>query len=329
MASEEWDDQSSAECGRCATLPAMGLWDRLTQGLKKTQEQVTGRIEQAFQQVVGEKLDDDTEERLEEALLESDLGPAVTDRLIEALRKRRGLKNTEEWRGALAEEVVAIMNAEPFQLEPPPGISRPWVVLVVGVNGVGKTTMIGKLAAREKSKGRSTLLVAADTFRAAAADQLEVWASRAGADLVRTKEGADPAAVAFDGVSAAVSRGIDTVIVDTAGRLHTKSNLMEELAKIRRVVARALPGAPHTTLLALDATLGQNTLQQARQFQAEIGIDAVVLNKLDGTARGGAVVALVSDLKLPIALVGVGEGIADWSDFDARAFGRALVSATP
>ena len=306
----------------------MGLWDRLTQGLKKTQEQVTGRIEQAFQQVVGEKLDEDTEERLEEALLESDLGPAVTDRLIEALRKRRGLKNTEEWRGALAEEVEAVMGSQSFRFEPPPGV-KPWVVLVVGVNGVGKTTMIGKLAAREKARGRSALLVAADTFRAAAADQLEVWAGRAGADLVRTKEGADPAAVAFDGVSAAVSRGIDTVIVDTAGRLHTKSNLMEELAKIRRVVARALPGAPHTTLLALDATLGQNTLQQARQFQAEIGIDAVVLNKLDGTARGGAVVALVSDLKLPIALVGVGEGIADWSDFDARAFGRALVSATP
>jgi fused signal recognition particle receptor len=306
----------------------MGLWDRLTQGLKKTQEQVTGRIEQAFQQVVGEKLDEDTEERLEEALLESDLGPQVTDRLIEALRKRRGLKNADEWRGALAEEVVAVMNTAPYRFEPPAG-ARPWVVLVVGVNGVGKTTMIGKLAAREKAKGRSTLLVAADTFRAAAADQLEVWAGRAGADLVRTKEGADPAAVAFDGVNAAVSRGIDTVIVDTAGRLHNKSNLMEELAKIRRVIARALPGAPHTTLLALDATLGQNTLQQARQFQAEIGIDAVVLNKLDGTARGGAVVALVSDLRLPIALVGVGEGIADWSDFDARAFGRALVSATP
>jgi len=308
----------------------MGLWDRLTQGLKKTQEQVTGRIQQAFEQVVGEKLDDDTEERLEEALLESDLGPQVTDQLLEALRKRRGMKDAGEWRSALAEELEKVLQGGgAFPLEPPPGVAKPWVVLVVGVNGVGKTTMIGKLAAREKSKGRSTLLVAADTFRAAAADQLEVWASRAGADLVRTKEGADPAAVAFDGVSAAVSRGIDTVIVDTAGRLHTKSNLMEELAKIRRVVARALPGAPHTTLLALDATLGQNTLQQARQFQAEIGIDAVVLNKLDGTARGGAVVALVSDLKLPIALVGVGEGIADWSDFDARAFGRALVSATP
>jgi fused signal recognition particle receptor len=305
----------------------MGLWDRLTQGLKKTQEQVTGRIQQALEQVVGEKLDEDTEERLEEALLESDLGPQVTDQLLEALRKRRGMKDAGEWRSALAEELERILKNDSFQLEPPPGITKPWVVLVVGVNGVGKTTMIGKLAAREKARGRSALRVAADTFRAAAADQLEVWAGRAGADLVRTKEGADPAAVAFDGVTAAISRGIDTVIVDTAGRLHTKSNLMEELAKIRRVIARALPGAPHTTLLALDATLGQNTLQQARQFQAEIGIDAVVLNKLDGTARGGAVVALVSDLKLPIALVGVGEGIADWSDFDAREFGRALVSA--
>jgi fused signal recognition particle receptor len=304
----------------------MGLWDRLTQGLKKTQEQVTGRIEQAFQQVVGERLDEDTEERLEEALLQSDLGPTVTDKLIEALRKRRGMKNAGEWREALAEELEKTLGeGGTWKFDPPPGV-KPWVVLVIGVNGVGKTTMIGKLAAREKSKGRSTLLVAADTFRAAAADQLEVWAGRAGAELVRTKEGADPAAVAFDGVTAAVARGIDTVIVDTAGRLHTKSNLMEELAKIRRVIARALPGAPHATLLALDATLGQNTLVQARQFQAEIGVDAVVLNKLDGTARGGAVVALVSDLRLPIALVGVGEGIADWSDFDARAFGRALVA---
>jgi fused signal recognition particle receptor len=305
----------------------LGLWDRLTQGLKKTQESVTGRITQAFEQVVGEKLDAGTEDLLEEALLESDLGPQVTDQVLEALRQRRGLKNAGAWRDALAEELQAVLEGgRAFALEPPAG-ARPWVVLVVGVNGVGKTTMIGKLAAREKARGRSALLVAADTFRAAAADQLQVWAERAGADFVRTKEGADPAAVAFDGVTAAIARGIDTVIIDTAGRLHTKSNLMEELAKIRRVIARALPGAPHTTLLALDATLGQNTLSQARQFQAEIGVDAVVLNKLDGTAKGGAVVALVSDLKLPIALVGVGEGIADWSDFDARAFGRALVLA--
>ena len=311
----------------------MGLWDRLTQGLKKTQEAVTGRIAQAFQSVAGEKLDDDTGLRLEEALLAADLGPNVTDRLIEALRKRRGLAGADAWRAALAEELTTVLQtAKPFALEPPAG-AKPWVVLVVGVNGVGKTTMIGKLAAREKARGRGVLMVAADTFRAAAADQLAVWADRAGADLVRTREGGDPAAVAFDGVTAAIARGVDTVIVDTAGRLHTKSNLMEELAKIRRVVARALPGAPHTTLLALDATLGQNTLQQARQFQAEVGVDAVVLNKLDGTAKGGAVVALVAELQMPIALVGVGEKIDDWSEFDAAAFGRALVlteaGATP
>ena len=302
----------------------MGLWDRLTQGLKRTQEAITGRIAEAFQSVVGEKLDDDTEERLADALLAADLGPTVTDRLIAALKKRRGLESPDAWRNALAEELEAVLKtSKPFTLEPPQG-ARPWVILLVGVNGVGKTTMIGKLAAREKTQGRSVLVVAADTFRAAAADQLAVWADRAGADLVRTREGGDPAAVAFDGIVAAIARGVDTVIVDTAGRLHTRTNLMEELAKIRRVIGKALPGAPHTTLLALDATLGQNTLQQARQFQAEIGVDAVVLNKLDGTAKGGAVVALVVELQMPIALVGVGEAIGDWSEFDAAAFGRAL-----
>jgi fused signal recognition particle receptor len=203
------------------------------------------------------------------------------------------------------------------------------VILVVGVNGVGKTTMIGKLAAREKSLGRRVLVVAADTFRAAAADQLAVWAERAGAELVRSREGADPAAVAFDGVTAGIARGADTVIVDTAGRLHTKSNLMDELSKIHRVIGRALPGAPHTTLLALDATLGQNTLAQARTFREGIGVDALLLNKLDGTAKGGAVVALIEELGLPVALVGVGEGIGDWSEFDATAFARALVAPEP
>ena len=303
----------------------MGLWDRLTQGLKRTHEAVTGRIAEAFQSVVGEKLDEETEQRLADALLAADLGPTVTDHLIDALKKRRGLQSADEWRNALAEELETVLKtSKPFTLEPPQG-ARPWVILLVGVNGVGKTTMIGKLAAREKSRGRSVLVVAADTFRAAAADQLAVWADRAGADLVRTREGGDPAAVAFDGIAAAIARGVDTVIVDTAGRLHTRTNLMEELAKIRRVIGKALPGAPHTTLLALDATLGQNTLQQARQFQAEIGVDAVVLNKLDGTAKGGAVVALVVELQMPIALVGVGEAIGDWSEFDAAAFGRALV----
>ena len=304
----------------------MGLWDRLTSGLKRTQEALTGRVQQAFEGLTGEKLDDETADRLEEALLAADLGPAVTDRVLAALRKRRGLGGAAAWRDALAEEIAAVLAGRgAYALEPPPG-AAPWVVLVIGVNGVGKTTMIGKLAARERSLGRSVLVVAADTFRAAAADQLAVWAERAGAGLVRQKEGADPAAVAFDGVQAAVARGIDTVFVDTAGRLHTKSNLMDELAKIRRVIGRALPGAPHTTLLALDATLGQNTLAQAREFGAGIGIDALLLNKLDGTAKGGAVVALVDELGLPVALLGVGEKLDDWSAFDPEAFARGLLS---
>jgi len=304
----------------------VGIWDRLTAGLKRTQEALTGRVQKAFEGLTGEKLDDATAERLEEALLAADLGPAVTDRVLEALKKRRGLEGPAAWRDALAEEVEAVLAGRgAYVLEPPAG-TRPWVVLVIGVNGVGKTTMIGKLAARERAAGRTALVVAADTFRAAAADQLAVWATRAGADLVRQKEGADPAAVAFDGVQAAVARGVDTVFVDTAGRLHTKSNLMDELAKIRRVVGRALPGAPHVTLLALDATLGQNTLVQAREFGSGIGIDALLLNKLDGTAKGGAVVALVDELALPVALVGVGEGIDDWSTFDPAAFARGLLA---
>ena len=305
----------------------MALWDRLGQGLRRTQEALTGRIARAFDGVAGERLDDTTAASLEEVLLVADLGPAVTDRVLAALRARRGIQGAAAWRAALAEEIAAVL--EPggrFVWGPPAGV-KPWVVLVVGVNGVGKTTMIGKLAAREREAGRRVLVVAADTFRAAAADQLEVWAERAGADLVRQREGADPAAVAFDGVAAAVSRGHDTVFVDTAGRLHTKSNLMEELAKVRRVIARSMPGAPHTTFLALDATLGQNTLAQAREFQAGAGIDALLLSKLDGTARGGAVVALVSELHLPVALLGVGEKLGDWAEFDPAAFARALVGA--
>jgi len=304
----------------------LGLWDRLTQGLKKTQEAVTGRLAHAFAGVTGDRLDPGTLDALETALLESDLGPTLTDSVLTALKSRRGLLGADAWRDALADELALLLARTPTTPLAPPAGAHPWVVLVVGVNGVGKTTMIGKFAAQERAAGRSVLLVAADTFRAAAADQLAVWAERAGADLVRAREGADPASVAFDGVTAGVARGVDTVVVDTAGRLHTRDNLMEELAKIRRVLGRALPGAPHTTLLALDATLGQNTLAQARQFKAEIGVDAVLLNKLDGTARGGAVVALVAEMGLPIALVGVGESLADVSAFDGPAFARALVA---
>ncbi len=307
----------------------MGIWDRLTQGLKRTQEALTGRMAQAFEGVTGEKLDDATAGTLEEALLMADLGPSVTEQVIGALRKRRGLAGASAWREALAGEIAAVLEKGGRFAWEPPAAARPWVLLVVGVNGVGKTTMIGKLAARERSRGHRVIVAAADTFRAAAADQLAVWAERAGAELVRSREGADPASVAFDAVTAGVARGADTVIVDTAGRLHTKSNLMDELTKLHRVIGRALPGAPHTTLLALDATLGQNTLAQAREFRNGIGVDALLLSKLDGTAKGGAVVALIDELGLPVALLGVGEGIGDWSEFDPGAFARALVSPEP
>jgi fused signal recognition particle receptor len=202
---------------------------------------------------------------------------------------------------------------------------KPWVVLLVGVNGAGKTTLAGKLAAREAARGKSVLLVAADTFRAAAGEQLEIWAERAGAELLRQKAGADPAAVAHDGMEAARSRGKDVVIVDTAGRLHTRTNLMEELAKVRRVIARQVPGAPHETLLVLDATLGQNGVAQARQFHEALGITGVALTKLDGTARGGVVLAVKKELGLPIRLIGVGESLEDMDDFEPQAFAEALV----
>jgi fused signal recognition particle receptor len=198
------------------------------------------------------------------------------------------------------------------------------VALIVGVNGVGKTTLAGKLAARFAAEGRRTLLVAADTFRAAAAEQLEVWASRAGVDIVRGRDGGDPAAVVHDGLAAARARGADVVLVDTAGRLHTRNNLMAELAKVQRVCAKEVPGAPHHVLLVLDATLGQNAIAQAREFQRAVPVTSLAVNKLDGTARGGAVLAIADQLALPISVVGLGEGLEDWERFDPAAYARGL-----
>lgn len=200
----------------------------------------------------------------------------------------------------------------------------PWVALLVGVNGVGKTTLAGKLAARFARDGKSVLLVAGDTFRAAASEQLEVWAERAGVELIRAKEGADPAAVVHDGLSAAVARKIDVVLVDTAGRLHTKHNLMAELEKVQRVVTRVVPGAPHHVLLVLDGTLGQNGLHQAREFTKVVPITSLALTKLDGTARGGAVIGIVDEMKLPVSVASLGEGVDDWEPFDPEAFAKGL-----
>jgi fused signal recognition particle receptor len=254
-------------------------------------------------------------ERLEEALLGADVGPVATAELVAALEARPELGDLLE---ALAEETAALLG-------PPPRLdlsASPSVILVVGVNGTGKTTTIGKLAQKLREHGRTVTLGAADTFRAAAEEQLEVWALRAGARFVGGQHGSDPAAVAYDAISA----GGDVVIIDTAGRLHTQSNLMDELAKVRRVIAGRLEGAPHETLLVLDATTGQNGLQQARLFAEAVGVTGVVLTKLDGSAKGGIAVAIASQLGLPVKLVGVGEGLDDLRPFDPLEFARALVA---
>jgi fused signal recognition particle receptor len=303
----------------------MGLLDRLTRGLARTAE----RLAQRFDDIVGRAdapgretaaLDVDTVEALEELLLGADVGLGATSRLIDGVMKRP--RTGSGLRAALTEEIAAIFAA--VTTPPVPPASPPRVVLIVGVNGTGKTTTVGKLAHRYRQDGQTTLICAADTFRAAAVDQLQVWATRAGVDIVRASEGADAAAVVFDALTAARARGVDTVIVDTAGRLHTRVNLMAELEKIRRITAREIPGAPHEVLLVLDATVGQNGLVQAREFAAVSGVTGVVLTKLDGTAKGGIAVAIAHDLSLPIRFVGVGEGIDDLLPFDARAYADAL-----
>ena len=256
-------------------------------------------------------------EALEDALLTADVGLSATGRIIAAVRADR--------QGTLRERVGRVVARILQDVPPAPAIdTTPHVILIVGVNGTGKTTTVGKLANLYKTQGRSVMVCAADTFRAAAVEQLAVWTGRAGVDLVRAQSGADPAAVTFDAVSAAKSRGRDVVLVDTAGRLHTRANLMAELDKIRRVVGREVPGAPHEVLLVLDATVGQNGLVQAREFMAASGASGIVLTKLDGTAKGGIAVAIAHELKLPIRYIGVGEAIDDLIPFDAAAYVDAL-----
>ena len=260
-------------------------------------------------------------ERLEEALLRGDVGVAATAELVRRLEQRQELGDLSD---ALAEEISALFG-------PPPTLEladhHPAVILVVGVNGTGKTTTIGKLAHRLREHGRSVLVAAADTFRAAAEEQLEIWASRAGADFVGSRRGGDPAAVAYDAIEAATARGHDVVVVDTAGRLHTQTNLMDELAKVRRVIAQRLDGAPHETLLVVDATTGQNGLQQAKLFREAVDVTGVALTKLDGSAKGGVAIPIAFELGLPVKLIGVGETLEDLRPFDAADFARALVGA--
>ena len=304
----------------------MGWMQRLSEGLTKTRSAVRGSLDR----LLGRAADPAVLEEFEAALISSDLGVPVVERVISQLKE--ALKGTDASQIAHVQNTLRQTVLEVLRPASGPTIEeliargpKPFVVLVVGVNGVGKTTSMAKLAQRLMQGNRVPLLVAADTFRAAAIDQLQVWADRIGVELVRHRHGADPAAVAFDGIAAAKARQADVVLIDTAGRLHTKSNLMEELRKVRKVIGQAMPGAPHEVLLVLDATLGQNTLAQARQFRETVGVTGLALTKLDGTAKGGIVVAIAEELKLPVRLIGVGEGVEDLQDFQPGAFVDALL----
>jgi fused signal recognition particle receptor len=292
-----------------------GRFARLRESLSKSRRALTEQIAVA----AFDPGDDLAWERLEEALIQADVGVPATAELVRRLEARGELGDLGE---ALAEEVASLLG-EPATLNVD---GKPTVILVVGVNGTGKTTTIGKLAAKLAEHGHSVVVAAADTFRAAAEEQLEIWAQRAGADFVGSERGGDPAAVAYDAIEAAQARGRDVVIVDTAGRLHTQANLMEELAKVRRVISDKLNGAPHETLLVVDATTGQNGVQQAKLFAAAAGVTGVVLTKLDGSAKGGVAIPIAYELGLPVKLIGVGEQLDDLRPFDAQDFARALVS---
>ena len=301
----------------------MGFFDKIKQGLSRTRQNMAISLNNMFASFTGEN--EEFFDELEETLILADTGVDTSLEAVERLRetvKARGLRGGEEVRAAFAEILRDLLEVgdRSLSLE-----TKPSVILVVGVNGVGKTTTIGKLAARLGAEGKKVLLCAGDTFRAAAAEQLTIWAQRAGADIVRHEEGSDPAAVVFDAISAAKSRGCDVVLCDTAGRLHNKQNLMNELSKIRRVISRELPGSSVETLLVLDATTGQNGLIQAKQFAEATGLTGIVLTKLDGTAKGGIVFAIAAELKLPVKFVGVGEQIDDLTPFDTYDFVEALL----
>ena len=301
----------------------MGFINKLKDGLAKTTKSLSARFGDLFSSFTG--ANDEFFDDLEETLIIADLGVQTASTAVETLRetaKREGYRTGEDLRTALVGILADLLDVGDTRLKLE---TKPSVILVIGVNGVGKTTTIGKLAMRFANEGKKALLCAGDTFRAAAGEQLEIWASRSNADIVRRDEGADPASVIFDGLSAAKARGTDVVICDTAGRLHNKSNLMNELNKISRVIDRELPGADRETLLVLDATTGQNGLIQAREFKEHAGITGIVLTKLDGTAKGGIVFAISDQLRVPVKLVGVGEKPDDLIEFDGREFSEAII----
>ena len=301
----------------------MGFFDKIKEGLAKTRDALSDSLGGVFTGF--SEIDDDFYDELEESLILADLGVDTACKAVERLRKavrEQHLKTTEEARTALKEILVDMLNVGDTALNLS---TTPSVVLVIGVNGVGKTTTIGKIATQLTRQGKKVLLVAADTFRAAAADQLEIWAERSGAGLVRQHEGADPASVVYDGIQAARAREVDVIIIDTAGRLHNKANLMNELNKISRIIDRELPAAARETLLVLDGTTGQNGLIQAKQFKEIAGVTAIALTKLDGTAKGGIVIAVADALQIPVKFVGVGEQADDLMPFEAKDFVEALI----
>lgn len=301
-----------------------GPFQRLRQGLSKTRSSFTGRLDRLFlgkKEITEELLDE-----LEEILFTSDIGVATTQELINSVRDkvaRKELKDPKTLKISLRDHILSFLDA-PLKEQPEPGPEKPLVILVVGVNGVGKTTTIGKAAHNFKSQGKNVMLVAADTFRAAAVEQLGIWGERTKADVIKQSSGSDPSAVVFDALSAAISRKTDVVLIDTAGRLHTKTNLMEELKKVARVTAKKLPGAPHEVWLVLDATTGQNAISQAEIFNKAIGVTDIILTKLDGTAKGGIVVGISHQLGIPIKYIGIGEKIDDLRPFDPQDFVKAI-----
>jgi len=301
----------------------MGFFDRLKESLTKTRKSFVGKVESIL---TGRKIDEAALEELEEILIMSDVGTKAASEIMTVIREkaRKGeAKDVDSVRDLLKREMTEMLG-EPHPL----AIfgNKPFVILAVGVNGTGKTTTIGKLASRFRSQGLSVLLAAGDTFRAAGIEQLEIWSQRADTQFVKHQKGSDPAAVAFDAVVAAQSRNIDVLIIDTAGRLHTKSNLMEELKKIRRSIDKAMPGAPQEILLVVDATTGQNAIRQAELFNEAVGITGIALTKLDGTAKGGIIFAIKKGLGIPVRLIGIGEGIDDLRDFEPKEFVEALFS---
>jgi fused signal recognition particle receptor len=320
------DSSTIKDANRTGTLRengGPGFFERLRAGLTKTHDNLVGRIDVLLQ---GRKqIDADTLEQLEEILITADIGLSTTLELIRNLEQRLGrneLLDAEALKRALKEEILARLKNYCTPLET--DAHSPYVIMVIGVNGVGKTTTIGKLAGRFTSRGKKVLLAAGDTFRAAAAEQLEIWGERTGAEVIRNLEGSDPSAVAFDACRAAHARKCDILMVDTAGRLHTKVNLMEEMKKIRRVLGREIPGAPHETILVLDAATGQNALSQTRLFKDAADVTGIVMTKLDGTAKGGIVVAVCNEYKLPVRFIGIGESAEDLREFDPAEFVEAL-----